>query len=214
MTLSAEIDASALTVLLDLRHPLSYIALSSTRDFARSEGLAINWLPLVSPPLNPPSQPQTADDRGVRHRRHRANAIAREIGAYSAARGLLLRECYRDGDASAANLAWLWMRDRHPGQQGAFLAELFRAYWALELDASKPEAVAALVASQGADPKAFLAWSSDDGPASAALLEEELRGRGLFGVPAYLIEDEVFYGRQHLPMIGWILAGRSGPVPI
>ena len=42
----------------------------------------------------------------------------------------------------------------------------------------------------------------------------ELRSAGLFQVPAYVVEDEVFYGRQHLPMIGWILDGRSGPVPI
>jgi 2-hydroxychromene-2-carboxylate isomerase len=41
-----------------------------------------------------------------------------------------------------------------------------------------------------------------------------LQERGLFQVPAYLVEEEVFYGRQHLPMIRWILAGRSGPIPI
>jgi 2-hydroxychromene-2-carboxylate isomerase len=37
---------------------------------------------------------------------------------------------------------------------------------------------------------------------------------GWFQAPGFVVEDEVFYGRQHLPMIRWILEGRSGPVPI
>ena len=60
----------------------------------------------------------------------------------------------------------------------------------------------------------FLAWTVEAGPLAASLLADELRERGLVQVPAYIVEDEVFYGRQHLPMIRWILAGRSGPVPI
>ena len=28
------------------------------------------------------------------------------------------------------------------------------------------------------------------------------------------VGDEIFIGRQHLPMIGWILDGRVGPGPI
>ena len=60
----------------------------------------------------------------------------------------------------------------------------------------------------------FLEWSGREGPLVASRLAAELQERGLFQVPAYLVEEEVFYGRQHLPMIRWILAGRSGPIPI
>jgi hypothetical protein len=48
----------------------------------------------------------------------------------------------------------------------------------------------------------------------AAELAALLRDRGVSGVPCYLVEDEVFLGRQHLPMIRWILGGRRGPGPI
>ena len=72
----------------------------------------------------------------------------------------------------------------------------------------------ALAAAQGADADAFLAWSEAEGPGVLARLEETIRGRGVFGVPAFLIDDEVFLGRQHLPMIRWILHGRQGPGPI
>ena len=125
-----------------------------------------------------------------------------------------MREYYRDMDADAANLGWLWVRDRYPEKLEAYLVELFRSYWSLELDAACGEPVAALLDSLDAGGESFLDWSVEEGPSAAAALRDELRGRGLFQVPAYAVDDEVFYGRQHLPMIRWILAGRSGPIPI
>jgi 2-hydroxychromene-2-carboxylate isomerase len=206
--------SAALRVLLDLRHPLAYLALHPTLAFAESLGISTDWLPRSVPPLNPPSEPRADDDRGVRHRRYRAQAIAREIETYSRAQGLVLRDWYRDGPADLANLAWLFVRERHRARLEAFLAELFRAYWAAELDPSDPKAVAEKVAGAGGDARAVLAFADRGGPEAAAALEAELEERGLFQVPAFLVEDEVFYGRQHLPMIRWILEGRSGPLPI
>jgi 2-hydroxychromene-2-carboxylate isomerase len=207
-------EGAVLGVLLDLRHPLAYLALHPTLAFAESLGIAVDWLPLSVPSLNPPSEPGPDDDRGVRHRRYRAQAIAREIETYSRAQGLVLRDGYRNGPADAANLAWLFVRERHRDRLEPFLAELFRAYWAAELDPSDPKAVAEKVAGSGGDARDFLAFADRGGPEAAAALAAELEERGLFQVPAFLVEDEVFYGRQHLPMIRWILGGRSGPLPI
>jgi hypothetical protein len=39
-------------------------------------------------------------------------------------------------------------------------------------------------------------------------------GNGAFGVPAYLLHGEVFIGRQHLPMLEWLLTGQPGAPPI
>ncbi len=233
MSLGADLDRSALTVLLDVRNPFCFLALGPAMAFGESMGIEIDWLPLAVPPLRPPSAPgrddrkeaegptrsepqasQAREDRGVLHRRHRARALAREIDTYAAAQGLVLKDPYRDGDAEAAQLGWLWVRDRQRARLAPYLTELFRRYWALELDASSLEAVAALVEQVAGDGGAFRDWSLDQGPAAAEALAGELRERGLFGVPGYVVEDEVFVGRQHLPMIRWILEGRSGPVPI
>ncbi len=66
----------------------------------------------------------------------------------------------------------------------------------------------------GVDAGGFEAWSAERGPATVAALEEELRDRGMGGAPCYWIDGELFLGRQHLPMIRWILGGREGPGPI
>jgi 2-hydroxychromene-2-carboxylate isomerase len=94
------------------------------------------------------------------------------------------------------------------------LTELFRAYWACELDPVSLEDVAPLVDSVNAKAEAFVAWSEANGASVAATIADELRERGLFNAPGFLVEDEVFFGRQHLPMIRWILDGRTGPGPI
>ena len=210
----SEIDRAPLSVLLDVRHPLSYLALPSTLELARELAIDVNWLPIVTPPLKAPSTPAPDDDRGIRHRRARAQAIGREIATYAEVRGLVLHEYYRDPDPQAFVLAWLWMRDRHPERLEAFLLEGFRSYWSLELDPSSRDRIASLIDSIGGDGSGYRAWCAGPGPAAVEALAEELRERGLGASPCYVVEDEVFQGRQHLPMIRWILAGRVGPGPI
>jgi len=206
-------SAARVSVLLDVRHPLAYLALGPARALGEELALAFDWLPLAVPPLKPPSEPAADDDRGVRHRRFRAQAIAREIEIYGAAQGLVLSDYYREGDAHAANLAWLWVRARHRPRLPDFLTELFRAHWARELDPADAEAVARLVEKLGVDSDGLRVWSESEGRIAAEALASELRDFGLFQVPAFVVDDEVFYGRQHLPMIRWILGGRVGVPP-
>lgn len=208
------IDEARLSVLLDLRSPASYLALPDAIELGRERGLAINWLPLETAPLKPPGSAGPDADRGARHRRYRAEAIAREIAVYGGAQGLVLKDLYRDAPVDAAVLAWLWVRARVPARLPEFLGELFRAYWAVEIDGRDAASLAAKVDRVAADGAAYRAWSRAEGPARAAALQETLSERGLFGVPGYLIDGEVFVGRQHLPMIRWILDGRPGRGPI
>jgi 2-hydroxychromene-2-carboxylate isomerase len=205
---------SRLSVLLDLCHPLAYLALHPTIELARDEGLEINWLPIRVPPLRAPSTAGADDDRGIRHRRSRAEAIAREIGTYANAQGLVLRDYYRDADPTVAYVGWLWLREQRRERLEDYLVEVFRAYWALELDPADEGGISRVIEDLGADATGFEAWAVDRGPASVSVLAEELSERGLSGAPVYLIDDEVFLGRQHLPMIRWMLHGREGPGPI
>lgn len=215
MSFASRLDDARLGVLLDLRHPLAYLALGPTLALAQSLAIEVSWLPLRAPALEPPRPAGREDDRGTRHRRYRAEALAREIRTYAEARGLVTRDLYRgDDDVALAHLAWLWVCERRPDRLAAFLADLFRAYWARELLAPDREALASRVDAVGAGGGAFLAWAGREGPPVAGALDAELRERGLFQVPAYLVEGEVFYGRQHLPMVRWLLGGRSGPPPI
>lgn len=214
MSFASRLDAFRMSVLLDLQDPFSYLALGPAIAFARSMALDVDWLPLRAPPLKPPSPPGPQDDRGTRHRRYRAEAWVREIRTYADAQGLVIRDPHRRGDADAARLGWLWVREHRPEGLPLFLTELFRAYWALELDAESGREIASRVEAAGCDGAGFLEWARLEGPSVDSALQADLRERGLLRVPAYVIDGEVFYGRQHLPMIRWLLEGRSGRPPI
>jgi 2-hydroxychromene-2-carboxylate isomerase len=205
---------SGLRIALDLRHPLAYLALRPGIDFGRELAIGIDWLPLVGEALRAPSPPSPDDDRGILHRRHRAHMIAREIAVYAQAQGLTIREPYRSDSWRAANLAWLWVREQAPDSLPTFLEELFRRYWALDLDADDLSTVSGVLRTLELHPSGFGAWAVDEGPREAERVARDLREAGVHTAPAYLIGDEVFHGRQHLPMIRWILNGRTGPPPI
>jgi 2-hydroxychromene-2-carboxylate isomerase len=214
MRFGAELDRLRLSVALDLRNPFAFLALRPAMELGRELHLQINWLPLSAQPLRSPSTPSAQDDRGVRHKRHRAYMIAREVAVYAEVQGLTVKEPYRDHPADAANLAWLWMRARAPQLLESFLEELFRRYWAVELDVGNVGEVAGAVSACGGDGASFLGWAAAEGPGVANGVAGELADAGVFQVPAYLVGDELFLGRQHLPMIRWLLEDRKGPVPI
>jgi 2-hydroxychromene-2-carboxylate isomerase len=208
------LSQARLSILLDVRHPLAALALQPALAMAHEMNVAVNWLPVVAPPLKQPSVPKADDDRGIRHRRSRAQAIAREIDTYAAIQGMELNGYYRSPDPVALNAGWLWVRTQHPDKLEAFLVEAFGRYWGQVLDPSSEPEVASLVDASDLDGSEFRAWSAAEGAARTAALSQELHEQGLSRAPSYLVDGEVFVGRQHLPMIRWILAGRSGPVPI
>ncbi len=216
MTSGRPAERARIRVALDPRHPLAYLALHPTIAFADSmkHSVDVDWVPIDVPALNPPSPPAEGDDRGVRHRRLRAQSIAREIEVYGAAQGLTLREPYRSGSSEAARRAWLWLRDRHPDRLVAFLVAMFRDYWSVRLDVSDSAAIADRIAASGGDAPGFMLWQDDEGRLASETIARELAASGIFQTPAYLLDGEVFYGRQHLSMLRWIVEGRVGAGPI
>lgn len=213
MTISADLDRAKLTVVLDIRHPFGYLALRPAIELGRDVGVDINWLPVRSQTLRPPLASSPDDDRGIRHRSRRAQMIAREIAVYAEARGLQIEEPYRDGPSTAFELAWLWVRNAAPKSLEPFLEQAFRRYWALDLDLGSIEDVANVVERCGLERGAFREWAGDEAEAATSI-SAQLAEAGVFQAPAYLVADEVFFGRQHLAMIRWMLEDKDGPVPI
>jgi 2-hydroxychromene-2-carboxylate isomerase len=55
---------------------------------------------------------------------------------------------------------------------------------------------------------------ADANLASYDNLADDLLEAGILSAPAFLIEDEVFHGREHLPLLTWMQTGRQGPPPV
>lgn len=43
---------------------------------------------------------------------------------------------------------------------------------------------------------------------------EEVMDSGVFNAPAFVVDGEIFQGREHLPLIKWMLTGKRGTPPV
>ena len=208
------LDPARPAVCVDFGNAHAWLAVEPTRALEARLGVAFDWLPLAVAPLLRPTPERGGDDRGTRHRRFRARYFENDLRRYAASRGLELGDLYRAPDTRLASLALLFVRAQAPERAGAFAARVFELEWQRGADIAKPEAIDAALAEVGLDPQRFRGFAAGEGPSQLAALQSEFEALGLYTVPAYLIGGEAFLGRQHLPMVEWLLTGKTGPPPI
>jgi 2-hydroxychromene-2-carboxylate isomerase len=190
-----------LDVVVDLLDPHCYLALTGTRTLAEeaaAAGACVRWRPLRGRPLRAPWPEAPDEDRGARHRRLRAQYLADDLARYAPHP---LRDPHAAVDGTLAAMALLWVQQSAgAAAAGAFAAAALIRYWGegLELDAT---GVAALLLPLGLDAAGFEGFAAGPGPAALADAEAEVRQRGISTAPAWVLEEEPFIGRQHLPLL-------------
>lgn len=111
----------------------------------------------------------------------------------------------------AACRAWYRVRDRNGEERAQRLAMgLFDAYFRDNRDISKPETVVEIAARDGVDAD-WLNAALNDPQVKQRLRDvvDEASARGIFGSPFFVIDDEPFWGADHIDeLIAW---GRDGP---
>jgi 2-hydroxychromene-2-carboxylate isomerase len=105
--------------------------------------------------------------------------------------------------------AFTWLAEQDPALASRFGLAVFRAHWGAATDMSSPHAVAELAASLGADREAVLA--AIDSVAVKDALRQQVDSAiaaGVFGVPTFVVDAEMFWGTDRLPMVErWITTG-------
>lgn len=208
---------SALTILFDFKSPHACLALAPTLAMLAELSISADWQPLLVAPQQRPEQAEQPDDRGAAHRWHRARYRLMDLRRYAAAQEFG-EDCFSDarlfdcGSGRVAAAGYLWGQQRFPQSQSGLLTGLFERFWQGELDinsiAQVDQAMTELTeADTGFADNSELALSQLDVQQSA------LQEAGMFDVPGYLIEDNLYYGRQHLPVVRWLLQGGQGHPP-
>ncbi len=207
-----------LAVYIDLKSPYAYIAIEPTRAMARSIGVEIDWRPFT---LDIPSylgSAKLAKDgktvesatrtnqqwSGVRY----AYADARR---YAALTGKTIRGTIKIWDSSLAGIAMLWAKRQ--GGFDAFVDTVYPPFWRRELDIDDLAVLERAISESDLDATGFRDWAEAEGRALHDRTNDEAFDAGVYGVPSYLVEDEMWFGREHLPRVAFILAGREGTPP-
>ncbi len=215
----AHVFATPLTVCMDFKNPHSYLAKDLVYALEDDLGLHADWLPYLTPALSPPRQPQASDDRGTRHRQHRARYVEQDIQRYASVRGLVIRDIYRQVDSTLAAIALLWIRREEASVSRKAIDGLFAGHWEGRVNIADVRAVTAVLDESGVNLAGWEVYRAGDARTELQQLLARLGAAGVFNVPALVVSKvemaaEIFYGRAHLPMVRWLLDGQNGPAPI
>jgi 2-hydroxychromene-2-carboxylate isomerase len=211
--------ANPLVVYIDLKSPYAYISVAPTRAVARAAGVAVEWRPFT---LDIPSYLGSArlDQRGEVVESQRTPSqwqgvryAYRDARRYARLAGCVLRGTEKIWDSSIAGIGLLWAQRQSPAIADAYLDVSYPRFWRRELDIEDPAIIEMQLAAAGADTSGFRAFLAGAGRAQHDRINAEAFAAGVFGVPGYLVADEYWFGREHLPRVGWLLGGRVGPAP-
>jgi len=208
-----------LAVYIDLKSPYAFVALDPTRAMARTLGVPIDWRPFT---LDIPSYLGSArlDARGRVAESDRtpqqwkgvkyAYADARR---YARLQGKVLRGTVKIWDSSLAGIAMLFAKRQGAAVLDRFLDEAYPRFWRRELDIEDAEVLRRALFRAGASVEGFDRYLRGPGREEHDALNSSAFDAGVFGVPTYLAGDEMWFGREHLPRVAWLLGGRQGPAP-
>ena len=119
-------------------------------------------------------------------------------------------------DSSLAAIGMLWAKRQGKRQFRAYHDRVFERFWRRELDIEDAEAVASVLSEVHADRTGFRSYLAGAGRIEHDTVRESAEAAGVFGVPSFIVEGELFWGREHLADIKEKLAPlpRSNPVRV
>ena len=189
----------------DFTNAASLLAFRPTYALADELGVDVELLPFPTEVREAP--PDESDGTvGARHARVRAAYVAADTARYARWQGVELNRDATGVDSSVACAGCLWA-DRH-GLARPYSEHVLTEFWADRLELDR-ETLAAVLAALGAP-----GFEGYDFGADLATHKDRVGARGIYNVPTYLVEGQQFTGRQHLPMIRWLLTGSAGPGPL
>jgi len=192
----------------DYKSPYAYLAQQATDALeveVRSLGIAIERVPYT---LDIPSYLGEArlDDSGRdvigtrnAHQWRRVRYAYMDCRREAARRGLVIRGPRKIFDSSIAHVGFLWVA--RAGRIQPYHDRVFEKFWKRALDLEDPEAIAAEIAAAGVDVAGFGAFLSGEGRELHDRVRAEAEAKGVFGVPSYLVDDELFWGNERLDRV-------------
>lgn len=193
------------TVYSDYKSPYAYLAVAAADALARDFGAEIQWRPYI---LDIPAYLGAAkvDDEGNvlsearnAHQWRRVKYSYMDVRRYANREGLTIRGPRKIFDSMTAGAGMLYAQSH--GVFRPYHDLVFERFFKRELDIEDVAAVGAVLAETGADIAAWQDYATGGGPNDVKRIQSEAEEIGVFGVPTFVLDGEIFWGREHLPVI-------------
>jgi len=198
----------------DYKSPYAYLAQADTWALAEAPGVEVEWRPYtlqIGKYLGLAELDTAGSDRlGTRndHQWRRVRYSYMDCRREANRRGLTVRGPRRIFDSSIAHVAFLYVRERGPFRR--FHDTLFERFWRRDIDLEDIGALTALIEETADAAGGFASWLAGPGRRLHDEMQAEAEAGGVFGVPSYVVNGELYWGAERLPRV-WEQLGRRQP---
>lgn len=182
-------------VYTDYKSPYAYVAKKPTYELAETHDIELEWLPYT---LRIAEYLGSVEDRSAHHWR-RVRYSYMDARRYANRQGLTVKGPQRIFNGYYSSVGMLYAK-----REGFFRAYhdiVFEKFWKRELDIDESAEVAGMVAALGGDPKAFETYANGPARREHDAIIAEAEALGVFGVPTFILDGELFWGGDRLPLL-------------
>jgi 2-hydroxychromene-2-carboxylate isomerase len=178
----------------DYVSPYAFVAKAWAYELEADHEIDLEWRPYT---LDIASFQGSVEQRDPHHWR-RVRYAYMDARRFANKQGLTLMGPKKIYDARAINAGMLYAQ-----QYGVFRAYndlAFERFWRRDLDPESIEAVSAALEQSGA-PAGFAAFLEGEGGARHDALRAEAEASGIFGVPSFVLDGEIFWGGDRVLLL-------------
>ena len=205
-------EPRTVTVYIDYKSPYAYLAKDLAYELAHDFPVQFDWLP-YDLDLADFMGSARVDDTGrvieeqrTPHQWRRVKYSYMDCRRQARKAGLVIRGTQKIWDSSLALIGMLYAKRQGEAVLRRYNDMTFERFWKRELDIEDPAVVTAVLAEAAADTSGVAAYLESDGRAELERICRDAEEKGVFGVPSFILDGELFWGREHLPDIREMLA--------
>jgi 2-hydroxychromene-2-carboxylate isomerase len=193
--------ARSVAVYIDYKSPYAYLAKDAAWELEREFDVRLDWLPYT---LDIPEFLGTVEGRNP-HQWRRVRYSYMDARRLANRRGLTVRGPLKLFDSSIAAIGMLYA-ERHEVFR-KYNDLVFERFWKRALDIEDREAIRVALSEAGAPVVDFFDFLEGDGRRAHDRICRQAEEIGVFGVPTFVVDGEIFWGGDRLWMVREKLGG-------
>jgi len=191
-----------ITHYFDYKSPYAYLAQEETYHLQEDFDVQVDWLPYT---LDIPSFLSAAevDETGrVLYEARNAHQWRRMKYSYMDCRReanrrvLVIRGPKKIFDSSIAHVGMLYAKRQ--GNFRSYHDVVYERFWKRELDIENPSLIKQILQEVGLDASGFLDYLHEEGRQEHDWIRTAAEALGVFGVPSYVVNGELFWGAERI----------------
>jgi 2-hydroxychromene-2-carboxylate isomerase len=184
-----------ITVYIDYKSPYAYLAIGPALGLQNEYDVRFEWLPYV---LEIPLYLGSVEERNE-HQWRRVRYSYMDARRLANRRGLIVRGPKKIFDSSLASMGLLFAKRQNVF--AAYNALTFARFWQRELDIEDRAAVQGVLDEAGANTSDLFAYFDGEGRRELDGVMDDAHRLGVFGVPTFVLDGELFWGADSLTLL-------------